>query len=83
MASDALIRSPADQAPFGIARPPGSSGYTADSDPRIPNKVAFDVERESVGGSVSDVLIRGGSAGVSSGNACSNDQFVGRGMLDI
>jgi hypothetical protein len=88
MASGALIRPPADQAPFGIA--PGPSGYAADRDPRIPNKVAFDVERdvcprerESVGGSVSDVLIRGGSVGVSSGNACSNDQFVGRRMLDI
>ena len=90
MASGALIRPPADQAPIGIARPPGPSGYTADHDPRIPNKVAFDVERdvcrrerESVGGSVSDVLIRGGSVGVSSGNAWSNDQFVGRRMLDI
>src|SRR5580693_7971650 len=91
MASRALIQLPADQTPFGIACPPGPGGYATDGNPRIPNKVALDVERdgcrrerEGVGGSVPDFLIRGSSVGAASGNACSNDQFIGcQRMLDI
>src|SRR5277367_5624941 len=91
MASGALIQPPADQALFGIARPPGPSGYTTDRDPCVPDKVALDVERDccrrkrkGVGGSVSDLLICGSSVGASSRNACPNDQFVGcQRMLDI
>ena len=33
-------------------------------------------ESEGIGGSVSDLLVRGSSVGALNGNACPNDQFV-------